>query len=196
MGDGSHDLSHILRVWRNVQQISDREGGDRTILTAAVILHDCVPVPKDAADRHKASGLAAEKAAGILAWLNWTRADIERAGHAIAAHSFAANIPPQTLEARILQDADRLDAIGYVGIARCFYTAGKMGSALYHPEDPQARRRQFDDGCFALDHFNAKLLRLSGSFQTETGRAMAAARHRVVRDFADGLIREAMGIQG
>lgn len=77
----------------------------------------------------------------------------------------------------MLQDADRLDAIGMIGAARCFYIAGRMNSALYDPFDPRAEHRPLDDRRFAIDHFPAKLLKLAEGFQTETGRRMADARH-------------------
>ncbi|MGI4952168.1 MAG: hypothetical protein ACRYGM_10210 [Janthinobacterium lividum] len=109
--------------------------------------------------------------------------------HAVEAHSFSAGIPPRSLEAEILQDADRLDAIGALGIARCFYTAGRMGSALYDAADPHAERRGTDDARFALDHFQAKLLHLAGSFRTNAGRRLALLRHqrmqRFLADMAD-----------
>jgi uncharacterized protein len=86
-------------------------------------------------------------------------------------------LPPQTIEGRILQDADRLDAIGMVGIARCFYTAGRMRSKLYRSADPRGKNHALDDRSYALDHFPMKLLRLSTGFQTETGKRMANERH-------------------
>lgn len=189
-GDGSHDLSHILRVWANVRRISEEEGGDLTVLTAATILHDDVPVPKGSPSRASASTLAAAAAAEVLGGLGWAEDAIDTVRHAIESHSFSANIKPLTLEAKILQDADRLDAIGHIGIARCFYVAGRMGSALYDPADPTATGRPLDDARFALDRFRTKLLRLSASFQTETGRELAAARHRAVEVFFEGLTDE------
>lgn len=188
--DGSHDASHILRVWQNVQRISREEGGDQTILVAATILHDCVPVAKESAQRSSASALAAKRSAEVLDGLGWADSDIKHVCHAIEAHSFSACIEPQTVEAKVLQDADRLDAIGHIGIARCFYVAGRMGNALYDPADPLAVNRRLDDRQFALDHFRTKLLRLMSSFQTDTGRALAAERHEVTRDFVDGLCAE------
>ena len=92
--------------------------------------------------------------------------------------------------AKILQDADRLDAIGMVGIARCFYIAGRLGSALYEPVDPEARARPLDDAAYALDHFPAKLLKLAAGFNTEAGRRMAAERHRRLETFLAGLADE------
>ncbi len=117
--DGSHDSSHLLRVWRNAAAIADHEPDcDRTVLVAAVILHDCVAVEKNSPRRAQASRLSAIRARSILGDLGWDPGRLERAAHAIEAHSFSAGIVPETVEARILQDADRLDAIGAIGIAR------------------------------------------------------------------------------
>ncbi|MBX5022843.1 HD domain-containing protein [Rhizobium lentis] len=188
--DGSHDLAHILRVFRNAMRIHAGEGGDGRVLAAAVLLHDCVAVEKNSPLRSKASALAAEKASVILGELGWSEADIEAAAHAITAHSFSAGVPPQTLEAKILQDADRLDAIGMVGVARCFYIGGRMGSELYDPFDPAATNRALDDKRYAIDHFQTKLFKLADGLQTETGRRIAAARDRSLRDFLAAFMDE------
>ncbi len=175
--DGSHDLAHIHRVFRNAMRIHGQEGGNGTVLAASVLLHDCVAVEKNSPLRAQASRLAAEKASGLLRDLRWGETDIEAVAHAILTHSFSANIAPETLEAKILQDADRLDAIGMVGAARCFYIAGRMGSALYDPEDPLAENRPLDDRRFAIDHFENKLFKLADGFQTQAGRQLAKERH-------------------
>ena len=181
--DGAHDMAHIGRVWANARRIAAGEGGDIALLAAAVLLHDCVHVEKSSPLRSQASRLAAERASSLLTARGWAADRIEAIAHAIAAHSFSAGLTPETLEAKILQDADRLDAIGCIGIARCFYTAGRMGSALYHPEDPAATNRPLDDRNYALDHFRAKLLKLSDGFQTATGARMAQERTRVLTNF-------------
>jgi len=189
--DGSHDRSHLLRVWRNALAIARQEPPcDRAVLTAAVILHDCVAVEKNSPLRSQASRLAAARARTILAGLEWNAEQIDAAEHAIEAHSFSAAIPPQTLEARIVQDADRLDAIGAIGVARCFYIAGRMGSGLYDPADPAASQRDLDDRSFALDHFGAKLFKVAADFQTPTGQALAEARSQTMRAFVDTLLQE------
>lgn len=175
--DGSHDLAHIHRVFRNAMRIHGQEGGNGTVLAASVLLHDCVAVEKNSPLRAQASRLAAEKASGLLRDLRWEETDILAVAHAILTHSFSANIAPETLEAKILQDADRLDAIGMVGAARCFYIAGRMGSALYDPEDPLAVNRPLDDRRFAIDHFENKLFKLADGFQTQAGRQLAKERH-------------------
>jgi uncharacterized protein len=175
--DGSHDIAHILRVFRNAMRIHAKEGGDGRVLAAAVLLHDCVSVEKSSPLRSQASRLAAEKASSVLCDIGWADAEIDAVAHAVTTHSFSANIQPETLEAKILQDADRLDAIGMVGAARCFYIAGRMGSGLYDPFDPLARARPLDDRAFAIDHFETKLFKLADGFQTEAGRSLAHERH-------------------
>jgi hypothetical protein len=89
-----------------------------------------------------------------------------------------------------LQDAGRLDALSHIGIARCFYVSGRLGRAVYDFEDPDASSRELDDAKYAIDHFQTKLLRLAGSFQTDTGRKLGEERHHIVKGFADGLLAE------
>jgi len=88
--------------------------------------------------------------------------------HAIHAHSFSANVLPQTIEAKILQDADRLEALGAIGLARVFYVAGQLNTQLFHPEDPLAEQRIADDTLYALDHFPLKLFKLPSLMHTAT----------------------------
>lgn len=188
--DGAHDLSHLERVWRNARFIQAEEGGDLEMIAAAVLLHDYVQVPKDSPMRSKAAALAADKARSILETIGWRTPRIRLVAEAIESHSFSAGLTPRSLEGRILQDADRLDAIGLTGVARCFYTAGRMGSALYNREDPAAQSRALDDLHFALDHFPNKLLGLATRFQTNTGRQLARIRERRLRQFYDGMLAE------
>lgn len=191
--DGAHDLSHLIRVWRNVRAIMAEEGGDADILLAATLLHDAVAVPKDSPDRAAASTRAAKRASTTLHALGWATSRVDPVAHAIAAHSFSAGITPMTTEARVLQDADRLDALGYVGVARCFHVSGQLNRALYNPNDPAAKNRPLDDLAFALDHFATKLLRLQDSFQTTTGARLAKERSAVIAAFRDGLLDEVGG---
>lgn len=188
--DGSHDAAHLIRVWKNVRRIHGAEGGDLRILAAAVLLHDCVSVEKNSPVRAQASRLAAERAFELLDELGWRTAEITAVAHAILTHSFSANIPPESLEAKILQDADRLDAIGMIGAARCFYIAGRMGSGLYDPLDPLAEDRPLDDKAYAIDHFETKLFKLTDGFQTAAGRALARQRQERLRAVLAMLIEE------
>lgn len=188
--DGSHDLSHIHRVWMNVRRLQDKEGGDLEALLAATLLHDCVAVEKNSPLRSQASTLSANKAASILQRMGWPAPRIELVAHAVQAHSFSAGVEPLTLEARILQDSDRLDAIGMIGVARCFYIAGRMGSALYDITNPTAIGRPYQDKRFTIEHFHTKLLSLASGFQTVEGARLAAVRHARLKGFLDGFMEE------
>jgi uncharacterized protein len=187
--DGSHDVSHLHRVWSNVCAIRDKEGGDHQVLLAATLLHDCVSVEKNSPFRSNASRLAAAKATELLAEMGWDEERTQAVAHAIESHSYSADITPTSLEAKILQDADRLDALGMVGVARLFYVSGRMGSHLYDPADPQAQQRDLDDKRFAVDHFTTKIFTLAQGFQTATGRQLAQVRHaraeRFLREFME-----------
>lgn len=189
--DRAHDEAHLLRVWRNAERIMQGEGGDSEILLAATLLHDCIWVDKASPRRSQASRLAAAKAREVLAGLGWESSRIDRVCHAIEAHSFSAGIEPLSLEAKILQDADRLDAIGFAGIARCFYLAGMSGASICHPTDPAAEHRPLDERAYALDHFQTKLLKLGDTMRTEAGKRLAAERSATLRSFFLGLIAEA-----
>lgn len=185
--DGSHDLGHFQRVWRTARAINRLEGspGDELTLLTAAYFHDLVALPKNHPQRHEASRLSAERAAAILIkeWNDFPADKVDAVKHAIHAHSFSARIEPVTAEARILQDADRMEAIGAIGLARVFYTAGQMSSGLFDPGDPFAERREPDDRRFALDHFQLKLLRLPAMMNTETGRRMAEEHAAYLRGF-------------
>ncbi|MEE4820185.1 HD domain-containing protein [Pseudomonas alliivorans] len=188
--DGSHDISHLLRVWKNVCAIRDHEGGDARLLLAATLLHDCVAVEKNSPFRSSASRLAAARATELLTGMGWDEESVASVAHAIEAHSFSAQVTPLTLEARILQDADRLDALGMIGVARVFYVSGRMGRFLYDPTDPQSTQRPYDDQNFAVDHFHTKLLHLADSFQTRTGTTLARVRHHRLKRCLDELMEE------
>ncbi len=193
-GDAAHDMAHLRRVLALARRIAAAEGPhDAEVLTAAALLHDLVALPKNHPDRARASTLAAEAACALLAGLGFPPARLPAVAHAIAAHSFAANIAPATPEARALQDADRLDALGAIGIARTFMVGGALGRALADAADPLAEHRAPDDTRFTLDHFPAKLLRLPGLMTTASGRALATARVRFMRRFLRRITQELRG---
>lgn len=189
--DGAHDLGHLARVWANAQAIAAVEGGDLTILLAAAYFHDYINLPKSAPNRDQASRLSAAAAAPLLLAEGLTPAQVQAVAHAIEAHSFSAGIPALTGEARILQDADRLEALGAIGIARCFAVTGQLGGGLFDQTDPMAQHRPLNDRAFALDHFEVKLLRLPVQMQTVTGREMAKERADWMRSFRERLLAEA-----
>lgn len=192
--DYSHDLSHFQRVWRTAEKIiagETREVNSLVVL-AACYFHDIVTMPKNHPDRSKSSQMAAVKTEEILEELNFPEELISGVSHAVAAHSFSANIPTETPEAEIVQDADRMEAIGAIGLARCFYTGGKMGSKLFDAKDPWAEKRELNDREFSVDHFYCKLLTLGATMKTVSGRALAEENTAYLQGFLDKL-REELG---
>jgi uncharacterized protein len=191
--DVAHDLEHIRRVVRKARAIAAAEGGLLEVVVPAAWLHDCVVLPKDSGERASASRLAAEAATVFLKETGYPAEYLAGIAHAIEAHSFSANVPPETLEAQIVQDADRLDAIGAIGIARCLMLGGAMGKPLYDPVEPLPKRRPPDESRYVIDHFYQKLLRLAEMMTTETGRQEAARRTAFMRAYLAQLELEAIG---
>jgi uncharacterized protein len=187
--DGAHDASHLDRVWRNAQaimagqQADDGAQADVLAVLAACYLHDLVNVAKNVPRRAHASRLSAELARTELQRLGFPADRLDSVAHAIEAHSFSAAIPATTLEAKIVQDADRLDGLGAVGLARMFYIAGRMGSSLAHGSDPLGMHRALDDRAYSLDHIPVKLARLPGMMQTAAGRRLGEQRLAMLEDF-------------
>jgi uncharacterized protein len=196
--DGAHDGNHLDRVWRNAQallgaQLPGEPAADVLVVLAACYLHDLVNLPKNDPARATASRRSAELARERLAALGFPADRLDAVAHAIEAHSFSAAIAPRTLEARIVQDADRLDGLGAVGLARMFYIAGKMGSALAHGSDPLATERALDDQAYSLDHIPVKLARLPGMMQTEAGRRLGERRLAMLMQFRSEFAAEWSG---
>lgn len=193
--DGAHDLQHLHRVWHSAGRLlADSPEADALVVLAACYLHDLVNLPKNHPQRSAASRQAAALASARLLEAGFPADRLAAVAHAIEAHSFSAAIAPRTLEARIVQDADRLDALGAIGLARLFYTAGRMGSALAHGDDPGALHRAPDDRAYALDHIECKLATLPATMQTEAGRALASERLDWLRGFRDRFIEEWGGL--
>ena len=194
IADGSHDVGHFRRVWGMARQIAIEEGGsaELLVLLAAAYFHDLVSLPKDHPDRASSSRLSAEGAERLLEqrWPAFPRGKIEGVRHAILSHSFSAGVKAMTPEAAILQDADRLEALGAIGVARCFYTAGQMDARLFDSADPLAKGREPNDRQYALDHFQVKLFRLPGMMNTATGRRLAEQRAEWMRGFVEKLCQE------
>lgn len=189
--DGAHDLNHLHRVWRNAAiMLEQYRNADALVVMAAAYLHDLVNLPKNHPERHLASRQAAVLARTELMRHGFPADKLAGVAHAIETHSFSAALRPSTIEANIVQDADRIDALGAVGLARLFYTAGRMGSALAHDSDPMALQRDFDDRAYALDHIENKLATLPGKMQTDAGKTLALARLAVLTDFRDDFIKE------
>ena len=188
--DSAHDISHVKRVVQNTLALTEEERGNAHVTVPAAWLHDCISVAKDSPLRKQASTLAASEAVRFLQSVGYPGEHLEQIHHAIEAHSFSAGIETKTLEARIVQDADRLEALGAIGITRCFLTGGSMGTPLYEASDPFARNRSPDDRQYTLDHFYCTLLGLAETMKTEAGRAEAVKRTDYMKAFLQQLATE------
>ncbi len=188
--DPAHDREHIRRVVVNATLLAHAEQADTAIVLPAAWLHDCVLVPKDSPLRSRASSLSAEAAITFLQSIGYPMVYLPAIRHAIEAHSFSAGIRPRTREAMIVQDADRLDAIGAIGVARCLMLSGAMGRRLYDPDEPFPQQRATDDLTNSIDHFFTKLLRLADQMNTQAGSAEAQSRTAYMRAFLQQLGHE------
>ncbi|MFM7231366.1 MAG: HD domain-containing protein [bacterium] len=181
-GDRTHDVAHALRVahWTVVL------GGEAVVVReaiAAALLHDAVNPPKDSPERAHASTRSAELARDRLPALGFAPDAVERIADAIRDHSFSRGAVPTTPLGCALQDADRLEAVGAIGLLRCVSTGVRMGGEWFHGDDPWAEDRTLDDARYSVDHFFTKLLRLPATMRTEAGRAEAERRAAFLRAF-------------
>lgn len=174
--DPAHDLNHFKRVVTMAKKLCLLENANPDVVIPAAWLHDLVIVPKNSPLRSQASRLSAEKALEFLREINYPEQYHQDIAHAIEGHSFSANIEVKTIEAKIVQDADRLDGLGAIGIARCFATAGLMKRSFYKSDDPFCDKRPPDDLNYTVDHFYQKLFKTGETLKTQSGKIEAAAR--------------------
>lgn len=188
--DSAHDPGHVERVVGTARRLADLEGATMDVVVPAAWLHDCVAVPKDSPERAEASTMAVDAASRFLKEEGYPDEWIPQIEHAIEAHSYSGKVAPETLEAKILQDADRIDALGAVGIGRCFMVGGVLGQTFYHPDDPFCEDRTPDDTTCIVDHFYEKLLGLPDTMQTEAGREKAERRASFMKTYLRQLAAE------
>ncbi|MFA6028583.1 MAG: HD domain-containing protein [Elusimicrobiota bacterium] len=188
--DGGHDLLHVRRVVATALALAEAEGARLEVVLPAAWLHDLVVVPKGDPGRAQASRLSGEAAVRFLADAGYPQELLEDIRHAVEAHSFSAGIEARTPEARVVQDADRLDGLGAIGIARCFGVGAAMGRPLYAEGEPFAESRPLDDGAYSLDHFYVKLFKTAERLTTEAGRAEGRRRAETMRAYLSEFRRE------
>ena len=189
-GDSAHDFEHVMRVYKNAKKICKEEKANEKLILSAALLHDIVSYPKSD-KRSKISSLeSAKKSKQILKKYDFSKEEIMIISDAICDHSFSQNKIPKTLEGKILQDADRLDALGAIGIARVFATGGSLKRPFYNLDDPFCKTRIPDDKIWTVDHFFQKLLKLESLMNTKSGKVEAKRRTRVLEEFLNYLKQE------
>ena len=188
--DPSHDWSHVIRVANLCERLSHGHEVNSRVLSASAYLHDIINIPKNSEHRSKASALAAQKAKSLLDESNYTNSEIEHIAQVILEHSYSANLKASSIESEILQDADKLDAMGAIGVMRWASCGTKMKSKYYHLDDPWAQERSLDDKSFSLDHFEKKLLKLNDRLNTQAGKEEGKRRLAFFHAFLDQLKTE------
>ncbi|MCT8986695.1 HD domain-containing protein [Shewanella phaeophyticola] len=188
--DLAHDLNHVSRVVNTAKTLCLSESADLAVVIPAAYLHDCFSFAKNHPDRAQSSIYAADKAIAFLESINYPTQFLPAIHHAIVAHSFSANVAPQSVEAKVVQDADRLDALGAIGIARCLQVSTSLGVSLYHLDDPFCINRQANDRLFAIDHFFTKLFKLADTMHTESAKIEASKRIKYMKSFLAQLSTE------
>ena len=185
--DTAHDFDHALRVLALAERIGQAEGADLEIVRTAALLHDVE-------GRHRSchARAGAQRAREILQ--NHPPEKVEAVAQAIAAHRFREKSTPQTLEAQILYDADKLDAIGAIGVARAYAVSGRMGQRLWAPVPTDYRwEARGTPEHTAVHEFVFKLSRLKETLFTSTAKAIAEERHRYMVEFFARLEGEVKG---
>lgn len=196
--DPIHDFDHVLRVVRLADHLAVLEGADREVVRTAALLHDIArsgdedyALQADAASDHAL--LAAREARRILA--DADPAFVEAVVHCIEAHRFRNDITPQTIEAKVLFDADKLDAIGAIGIARAFAYGGAMGQPLWGEVSPDYTPGQGDELHTAHHEYHIKLKHIKDRLYTASGRRLAEGRHRFMVAFFKQMAAEIQGLR-
>jgi uncharacterized protein len=190
INDSAHDFEHVMRVFKNAQNICKKENANEKLVLSAVLLHDIISYQKSDKRSKLSSIKSAEESKKILKKFNFTKEEIKIVSDAIRDHSFSRHKIPVTIEGKILQDADRLDAIGAIGIARVFAVGGSEKRPFYNIKDPFCKNREPDDKIWTLDHFYRKLLKLESLMNTKSGKIEAKKRTKILKDFLNELKKE------
>jgi uncharacterized protein len=181
---GSHDWDHTERVYRLCMHIGQVEDADLQVLAVAAHLHD---VGRSDEDESKGKICHAEKGAQIAKTLlvNYPLSDEKKQNivHCIRSHRFRGNTPPETLEARTLFDADKLDSIGAIGIGRAFLFAGEVGAKLHNPEADLYTTRAYTEEDTGYREFRLKLSKIRDRMLTSEGKRLAQERHAFMESF-------------
>jgi uncharacterized protein len=188
--DPAHDFFHIDRVVANAVVIAKAERADEAISATAALLHELFNLPKSDPESSRAGDICAEHARSLLESEGAPAEMVEPVCAAIRDHAFSKGVVPDALESRVLQDADRLDAIGAVGLARMWATCSEMKRPFYSPQDPFCLSREPDDKSWGLDHLFKKLLRIPERLHLETSKVIAKERVTFIQAFIDQLRTE------
>ncbi len=191
----SHDWDHTLRVLRLCEHIGSEERADMDVLRVAAVLHDIGRPHQDACLGslcHAVHG--AMLAEPIVALLVFSPEQKDNILHCIRTHRFRGVHVPKTLEAKVLFDADKLDAIGAIGIARAYLFAGEIGARLHSPEVPAEKSVPYSIDDTGLREYSVKLCKIKDRMMTSEGKRMAGDRHQFMTAFFNRFLQEYQGV--
>lgn len=189
-----HELEHTERVYNLAIYIGKQENADLEVLGLAAILHDIARKEQDESGGkidHAKRG--AELAAEILAKYNLPKEKLDNIVHCIATHRFRDNNKPETLEAKILYDADKLDAVGAIGIGRAFAFAGHLGAKVHDENVDIDEKAEYTKDDTAYREFLVKLAKIKDKVLTDEGKRIAAQRHQFMEHFFERINKEVKG---
>ncbi len=191
--DSAHDFDHVLRVTRLAEKLAHHEGADVTVVVLAALCHD-LPAPQVEQSRQSHHQVAADFAGQLLHKRGMAAARVANVVHCIQAHRFRdQTIQPQTLEAQCLYDADKLDSIGAIGVARAFAFAGRTGERLWYTPVaaiPVTGAKPTGADYTPVHEFVYKLQKLCATLHTPTARQIGAERHAYLVTFFQQLDQE------
>ena len=191
---GSHDWEHTLRVCRLCERIGPAEGADMDVLLSAAYLHDIGRRYQDASNGavcHAEKG--AQLAEALLNGLPLSDDQKQNIVDCIKSHRFRGLNIPRTTEARVLFDADKLDAIGAVGVARAYLFAGEVGARLHNPDADIEKARPYSRDDTGFREYRVKLCKIKERILTHEGRKLAVKRHRFMEEFFNRFLEEYEG---
>jgi len=183
--DAAHSLAHFHRVALWTIKIDPRLNPRHAI--AAALLHDIINIPKNSPERPKASEYSASFAQDLLPKFGFNSSEVLLIIDAIRDHSYSRGTIPKSPLGKALQDADRLESLGAIGIMRVFSTGARMDAAYFNDSDPWAKNRLRDDIKFSIDHFFEKLFKLPSTMNTEEGKKEAYRRCEIMHLFLEQL---------
>ncbi len=184
-----HDWAHIERVYNLSMRIAKDEKADLDVVMAAALLHDVARAMEDEGKIEDHAIESAKIAETILEEVNFPKEKTVKVIQCIKTHRFRSGLKPESLEAKVLQDADRLDMLGAIGIARVF-TRGGWGNKPIHDSSIPPKNMYDGKSLTSVNHIYEKILKIKDTINTETGRWIAQERYRFVEDFLDRLLKE------
>ena len=192
MNDSAHDREHVYRVLYGAMDIAKSESGvDLDILTAACLLHDIGRAEQFADPKLCHAEVGSEKAYRFLLKLGWSEERAKRVRDCVKTHRFRSDCPPESIEAKILFDADKLDVSGAIGIARTLFYRGQVGEPLYRLDlDGTVSDGAQDTEPSFFREYKFKLENLYDKFFTTRGKELAEGRRRAAVDFYNSLLSE------